>query len=801
MDFLTANPRKILCLNPIMVEHCPPMISKNRSFPAKKQAALLLATALCLPAFADDKADSDEKKVTEGHSLHGEAFNEGPRQSAYLMKGMGRVRFPITTEKQEAQLFFSQGVAQLHGFWYFEAERSFRQAAMLDPDCAMAYWGMAVANRNNTERAKKFVEEAKKRRDKASKREKLWIDAEVNYWADTKKSDKDRRRKMVRDLETIIFDHPDDIEAKAFLAVWLWQSAYKGLTISSHMTINLLIQDILDVEPMHPCHHFRIHLWDSEKPERALASAARCGQSSPGIAHMWHMPGHIFSKLKRYQDGAWQQEASARVDHAHMMRDRVLPDQIHNFAHNNEWLTRNLNYLGRVNDAVALAKNMIELPRHPKINTLAKPGSPIDYGKRGSASYGRTRLIETLLRYELWEEIIQLSQTVYLEETTIPEEQAKRLAAIGAAHYSLGQAEKGAEALAKLDDITARLKQLKLEASTQAEEDARAAKKNDNDVNKAMVDAMNKFNNRFKTVNQYKAELLAYQAVADENKEAFKKQIGKAGRIARERKAQLHLKIGDKKEAEKLASQSTKAVGQVQPLANYADILWQSGKEKEAIEQFKKLREISAHLDIDKAVFQRLAPIAKKLELPDDWRIEYKPSDDVGDRPALDTLGPLRWAPSPATQWALTDGQGKKHSLADYAGKPVIVIFYLGKGCAHCIEQLSAFAPEVDRFKQAGIDLVAISTDHIGGLLETFQLNQNKPFPFPLLSDASLEVFKQYRAYDDFEKQPLHGTFLIDRAGLVRWQDISYEPFEEVEFLLNESKRLLAQDPPQVTKR
>ena len=64
-----------------------------------------------------------------------------------------------------------------------------------------------------------------------------------------------------------------------------------------------------------------------------------------------------------------------------------------------------------------------------------------------------------------------------------------------------------------------------------------------------------------------------------------------------------------------------------------------------------------------------------------------------------------------------------------------------------------------------------------------------------------MDVFKQYRAYDDFEKQPLHGTFLIDRAGLVRWQDISYEPFEEVEFLLKESKRLLAQDPPQVTKR
>ena len=45
---------------------------------------------------------------------------------------------------------------------------------------------------------------------------------------------------------------------------------------------------------------------------------------------MWHMPGHILSRLKRYHDAAWQQEASARVDHAHMMRDRVMPDRIHN---------------------------------------------------------------------------------------------------------------------------------------------------------------------------------------------------------------------------------------------------------------------------------------------------------------------------------------------------------------------------------------------------------------------------------------------------------------------------------------
>jgi hypothetical protein len=55
-----------------------------------------------------------------------------------------------------------------------------------------------------------------------------------------------------------------------------------------------------------------------------------------------------------------------------------------------------------------------------------------------------------------------------------------------------------------------------------------------------------------------------------------------------------------------------------------------------------------------------------------------------------------------------------------------------------------------------------------------------------------LKTFKAYRAYDDFEKMPLHATFLIDGGGKVRWQDISYEPFTDVTFLLAESRRLLA---------
>jgi hypothetical protein len=57
-------------------------------------------------------------------------------------------------------------------------------------------------------------------------------------------------------------------------------------------------------------------------------------------------------------------------------------------------------------------------------------------------------------------------------------------------------------------------------------------------------------------------------------------------------------------------------------------------------------------------------------------------------------------------------------------------------------------------------------------------------------------VFKAYRAFDDFEKQPLHGTYLIDGEGRVRWHDISYEPFNNPDFVLKEAARLLGQTPP-----
>ena len=757
------------------------------------------------------RADDD---LPAGHSAHGEAFNEGPRQAAYLMDGMPKINFAVSTTNEFAQKFFNQGVGQLHGFWYFEAERSFRQAAKLDTNCVMAWWGMAMANAMNEKRAKEFMKQAVARTNSSTitRREQLYIDSLAKFYAVGKKSDdKDskrdddtnRHREYVRGFEQIVEEFPDDIEAKAFLTFKIWDNAGR-LKISSYTATDALAKEILAVNPLHPVQHARIHFWNNEADRRALDAAARCGQGSPGIAHMWHMPGHTYSALHRYADAAWQQEASARVDHAYMIKNRVLPDQIHNFAHNNDWLVKNLNYLGRVHDAIDLSRNMIELPRHPKYNTLGRSSSTNttpewsdtsteNRRRENSAAYGRNRLLETLVRWELWDDLLALENTMYIDPTDSLEEEVKRIKALGLAAFAKGNANAGAK---KLDEIDGLLK--KERASRHADVDAaegkaRADKRSDDQVTKAMTEALEKHKDKIRRAEKAIAELRLYEALAKDDRDEARKLIEDVSDVPKERLAQIWLRLDDKKKARDLAKESLSgATNQVQVLANYVDVLWQSEDAEKAAEQFERLRKISTHADLDMPILKRLAPVAKDLKLSDDWRPPDQPATDVGTRPPLDSLGPFRWHPSPAPDFSLAGTDGKTVSLKNYRGHPVVVLFYLGYGCRHCLEQLNAFGPQTQRFKDAGISLLAVSTDSAATLQKTFdQSTSGEGFRFPIVSDEKKEIFRKYRAYDDFEDMPLHGTFLIDGKGLVRWQDISYDPFVDVDFLLKESQRLL----------
>lgn len=736
---------------------------------------------LFVPLLAASVALSHAADPLPGHSAHGEAFNEGPRQAAVLIQGCGdAVKFPITTKNPQAQQFFTQGVGQLHGFWYYEAERSFRQVAALDPECAMAFWGMAMANVNNEKRAKAFIAKAAPLKSKASAREKLWIGMLETLYRDDKRDKKQRSLDCIRDLENLVQEYPEDIEAKAFLVWRIWFSRTEA-PMSSSQAVDALLDQIFAASPDHPAHHYRIHLWDSSKPVRAVTSAARCGQAAPGIAHMWHMPGHTYSKLKRHDDAAWQQEASTRVDHAYMMRGFILPDQIHNYAHNEEWLVRTFNELGRAKDAAALARSLIANPRHPATNTLDKSGT--------SASYGRTRLIETLTKWELWDELSAFTAT----PAGHPAHDITRLRAAGLAAYHQNDAKTLAAVLKELEA----LKPAPAAKSEAAAKDDSKKKEDTKSGSKSKGDAKpeaKKPDDKAKAVSELKMlTALLTPKVTQESQRKLLEAL-KDSDIPKERLARYWLKAGDKTKAADLAKNFP------QDLAGSiakAELLQAAGKPDEAKKAFAEVQKLAFAMDRDLPAFQRLTTAFAKDAT---WPAPAPKRTDTGIRPELDSLGPMHWHPPAAPVFEAVDLDAKAVKSTDFISKkPTLFMFYLGHECGHCVEQIQAFSKAKADFDKAGIQLVAVTIEPspvARNIRAKLALKPDAPIPFPILCDSSLESFKAVRAHDDFEKENLHATILIDTQGRQRWQDISYIPFTDTKFILEEAKRLLAIEKP-----
>lgn len=729
-----------------------------------------------------------EKDLTNpGHSHQGESFNEGPRQATELIGRTGEVTIPIQTTWPQGQAYFDQGLGQLHGFWYYEAERSFRQIAANDPECAMAYWGMAMANWENIERAKGFIEKAKALSDKADERARAYIKVQANFLDGEPADEKTRRQEMLRDLEDLVHTFPEDNEAKAFLAGRIWHFSYTPpqIPIPSHEAVDALLQQVFVKKPMHPAHHYRIHLWDKRKAERAIDSAAKLGFTAPAIAHMWHMPGHIYSNLHRYEDAAWHQQASARIDHAHMSKYRLLPDQIHNYAHNNEWLARNWMNLGNAHASLEMSKSLLSNPRHPKLNTLD--------GKAHSYRYGRVRLIETLEKFELWETTLDLAAGEWLEPVAAAEHELPRLKLLGLAHFNQGNKDQLKHILTDLEKISGETKSAHEAAQSQARDKATEEKKEPKEIETLVKNAGQKLGQQIENIRKTTTELEACLAALEGNKQPALEALEKSTR-PKHAVALQYMTLGDLEKADSISrAELEKNKRQTLPLAARIEILHQLGKSDEARECFELLREVSSQIELTVPPFARLKPIAKSLGYPNDWRLPYKPASDFGERPDVDSLGPIHWEPTLAPDFTLPNQHNQPVSLQSYRGKPLILIFYLGYGCLHCSEQLNAIAARFGDFKTAGLPVLAISTDQVSELQKS-QANyaaEGSTFPFPLVADGEKKIFQAYGTHDDFEAKALHGTFLIDPKGRILWSDIAADPFMDLDFLLKESERLL----------
>jgi alkyl hydroperoxide reductase subunit AhpC len=729
-----------------------------------------------------------------GQSVHGESFNDGPRQAAVLLPGCGKINFPISSKNPEAQAFFNQAVGQLHGFWYFEAERSFRQVAALDKECPMAFWGMAMANSGNEKRAKEFIKKATALKAKANDLEKLWIGTLETFYKESKDDKRDKKQRAldyIRDLETIVQDYPNDIEAKAFL-VWKTWHANDVAPITSYQAVNALLDQVFAANPEHPAHHYRIHLWDSRKPAQALKSAAVNGQVAPGIAHMWHMPGHTFSKLKRFDDAAWQQEASTRIDHAYMIKNWILPNLIHNYAHNEEWLIRTYNELGRAKDATALAKSLIRTPQHPANNTLDKESN--------TASYGRTRLIDTLIKWELWDELLSITDSPLIGPVIQPSHEATRLRARGMAYYFKDDPQGLASELSTLEALETKTKEAKAKESKKnaptknipsrltklkLEEDKSVAKK---EVS-GKSDESKKEKSKVDTLAKALADLKALNAVITQSKTA-EDMIKKTTDMPKELSLRLWLNLNNKVAAtENLSKLPQDLAG----LAVKTEAQVALGKMDDAKKTFLEVKKLAFAMDDNLPIKLRLDKLAKTFGETGEWRAKAPKRTDSGTRPSLDSLGPVHWSPPSAPNWQALTLDGKPVNQTQFAGKPHVLLFYLGAACTHCMKQVNEFSKVAADYEKAGISLAAITREPLslaGRIAE--QMSTKKLPPFPVYCDPSLSMFKTFRAFDDFEEEPLHAAVLIDAKGRLRWIDISWEPFSNTSFLLQEAQRLLS---------
>ena len=238
-----------------------------------------------------------------------------------FFEGLGVYKHKITTDSSQAQRYFNQGLAFYFGFNHGEAIRSFQEAARLDPKCAMAHWGIALACGPHinlpivpppaAELAWKELQLAKENTEHASPMERDLIEALGQRYANPQPEDRAPLDQAYADVMRKVWQaHPDDPEvgvlfAEAMMDLRPWnQWTLKGEPNPGTEEILATLEAVLKLNPKHPfANHLYIHAVEaSPHPDRANAAADRLRKLQPGLAHNVHMPSHIDIRCGRWQE-------------------------------------------------------------------------------------------------------------------------------------------------------------------------------------------------------------------------------------------------------------------------------------------------------------------------------------------------------------------------------------------------------------------------------------------------------------------------------------------------------------------
>jgi tetratricopeptide (TPR) repeat protein len=254
-----------------------------------------------------------------------------------IFDGLGSLHHPVTTKTNStlAQRFFDQGLTFVYAFNHDEAAGSFEQAAHLDPDMAMAYWGIALSLGPNinlpedTDRGKMAyaaISKAKSLEGNASAAEREYIDALANRYAPDGTMNDGLQLAYANAMREVARQNPDDPDAGALFAEsmmdlhpWgLW--TLDGKPVDGTPEIVATLEGVMAKYPDHlGANHYYIHAVEaSPDPGRALPSAQRLPKLVPAAGHIVHMPSHIYFRTGDYDASAAANEAAIKADKVYL---------------------------------------------------------------------------------------------------------------------------------------------------------------------------------------------------------------------------------------------------------------------------------------------------------------------------------------------------------------------------------------------------------------------------------------------------------------------------------------------------
>jgi tetratricopeptide (TPR) repeat protein len=306
------------------------------------------------------------------HHAHAPAVSQPPP----LFDDVGALQHPVTTSSSQSQKYFDQGLRLVYAFNHDEATRAFKEAARLDPNCAMAYWGIALTlgpNYNlpvDAERdraAYEAIQKALSLAPQVSEAERAYIEAIAKRHSSDPKADRKALDTAYADaMREVVKRYPDDLDAATLFAEsmmnlrpWgLW--SHDGQPQPGTEEIVSTLESVLKRNPEHPgAIHYYIHAVEaSNQPERAEPYADRLGKLTPGAGHLVHMPSHIYIRIGRYHDAAEVNAKAAAVDAAYIEKyDIQGPYRMMYYPHNIHFFWASATLEGRSAEALQAARD------------------------------------------------------------------------------------------------------------------------------------------------------------------------------------------------------------------------------------------------------------------------------------------------------------------------------------------------------------------------------------------------------------------------------------------------------------